>query len=367
MAIGGALRNVKLGRLRPDWLNPRFPPSAVDSFEDDLDVYAYLDKKFDTVSVAESIARHGFFISEPLIAIASGPNDYVVLEGNRRLTALKGLSSEDVRSRMTDPRWIGLQVAAGIDLDGETEIPVLVAESREEVAPILGYRHVTGITPWDPFQQARYVASLIDDEAADLSADQVSQLIGRDVSEVRAFYRNFSIVEQARDVFEMPDPDRITDEFGVWTRAMTSTGIRDYIRAPSPRNVQEGSYPLPDEKADQLAKLVVWLFGKPRSDADKESGRQSSDGRVITDSRQLTRLGKVLANSDGQAALERGESLKEAERAMLNQATRFFSGLDSAHSGLEQSLKVATGELVSEGHAKLAQIAGSLEAIRSQE
>jgi hypothetical protein len=363
----GSLAELELRMLRPDWKNPRFPPSAVDDFHDDLDVYAYLDERFDAASVAESIARHGFFQSEPLIAIPLQNDEYVVLEGNRRLTALKALALPAVRDRMTDPRWNGLSVEAGREISDSILIPVLVATTRESVAPILGYRHVTGITPWDPYQQARYVSSLIDDPGSTVSAADVAHLIGRDVSEVKSFYRNYSIVEQAREMFEIPDVDRIVDEFGVWTRAMTSTGIRDYIAAPSPRDVEEGNYPLPEGSREPLEKTITWLFGVPRTDEDKVQGKQSSAGRVITDSRQLTRLGRVLANSDGRAALENESNLAEAERAALNQSARFLEAATGARSSLGIAKKNATRELVEEHQFLLTEIATTLEKIRATE
>lgn len=380
--VGGELRQLPLSALRPDWRNPRFPPNAAEGFQSDIDVFAYLDKQFDAASIANSISKHGFFLSEPLIAIPFSDDDfedqssklgatsggisatqemYIVVEGNRRLAALKGLSDPRVRAAMTDPRWKSFPQDTGLP---ET-IPVLVAPSREHVAPILGYRHVTGIAPWDPYQQARYVASLIDAEETNLSAVEVSKLIGRDVSEVRAFYRNYSIVEQARDMFDIPDPDRIVEEFGVWTRAMTSTGIRSYIEAPAPRDVEERVYPLPDGVAERLASLTTWIFGIPRSPENIEKGRQSKDGRVIEDSRHLTRLGKVLANPLGASALEEGKSMKEAELAVLDEFVRFADSVEGARKELDTAAAVATAERARANAEALDEIDSLLESIRS--
>jgi hypothetical protein len=196
------------------------------------------------------------------------------------------------------------------------------------------------------------VASLIDDEDSGLSASEVAQLIGRELSEVKSFYRNYSIVEQAGDAFGIPDVQRVVDEFGVWNRAMTSVGIRDYINAPAPRDVIERDYPLGEESGDRLARVITWLFGEPRTAEDLAKGRQSSNGRVISDSRQLTRLGRVLAHQDGRAALEAGEDLGTAERATLNPSARFLEGLNSARNGLSAAGKNANPELVQE-HSEL--------------
>lgn len=361
----GTLETITLGQLRPDWENPRFPPGVADKFTDDLDVYAYLDKQFDAASVAESIARHGFFLSEPLIAIPSDREDksFIVVEGNRRLAALQGLAHPNVRARMTDPRWISFPA----DAEVPTAVPVLVAASREQVAPILGYRHVTGIAPWDPYQQARYVSSLINEDGSQLSAADVAQLIGRDISEIRAFYRNYSIVEQARDVFDTPDPDRMVDEFGVWTRAMTSSSLREYIMAPPPRDVVERTYPLPEGAEAMLERLLTWIFGRPRSDEEREAGRQSKDGRVISDSRQLTRLGRVVANERGLAALEDGKTLVDAELAVLDEGIRFAESVDHARKELRTASENATSARVAENRKALTEIEQLLNEIKEAE
>jgi hypothetical protein len=327
------LQHVALARLRPDWENPRFPPGSAKRFSSDLDVYAFLDSEFDAFSVADSIAEHGFFESEPLIAIPGADSGYIVVEGNRRLAALRALTDPKVRRGMKDPRWRNLPKK----VDLPAELPVLIAESRDVVAPILGYRHITGIAPWSPYQQARFVSSLIDEDEMD--AERVAELVGRNVSEVRAFYRNYSIAEQAVDVFKIRDVDRLVSEFGVWTRAMTSAGARAYIHAPAPREVAEGEYPLPEEAKPRLENLLRWIFGAPRTAKQQREGMQSREGRAIKDSRQITRLGKALQHPKGVEALEAGKSLADAERAMLDNRAQFGTALSDAKQALEAALK----------------------------
>lgn len=357
----GQVVNLRLEQLRPDWLNPRFSAGAVDKFNNDLDVYSYLDQQFDAASVAESIARHGFFQSEPLIAVVSehDSSEYVVLEGNRRLTALQGLARPDVRSRLTDPRWKSIEIMS----PPPATVPVLIARDRASVAPILGYRHVTGITPWDPFQQARYVAALIDESG--MNAVQVADLIGRDLSEVRSFYRNFSIVEQARDVFQLADSERITDEFGVWNRAMTNANLREFIMAPVPRDVVEGEYPLPEEASEPLASLVTWVFGEQRTEEQKAAGRQSRLGRAISDSREITRLGKVVASERGLEALRAGLMLPEAELRAVDPAARFSASLARAKKELSAALEIASGDLAAASTEDIEVLGRQIEELRS--
>jgi hypothetical protein len=172
-----------------------------------------------------------------------------------------------------------------------------------------------------------------------LDAEKIAELIGRSVSEVRSFYRNFSIVEQAEEEFGIPDSKRIVDEFGVWTRAMSNPGIRGYIGAPAPREVVEREYPLDGDAEENLARLTVWLFGHPRSDDDMAEGKRSREGRAISDSRQLTRFGAVLAHPKGRDALVADQPLEVAELATIDDRDVFMTALDDARSSLEFAVK----------------------------
>jgi hypothetical protein len=119
---------------------------------------------------------------------------------------------------------------------------------------------------------------------------------------------------------------------------MTSAGIRAYIRAPAPRDVIEREYPLEQDVGDRLAQVFVWIFGLPRSAEDQAEGKQSRDGRAISDSRELSRLGKAIEHPKGLAALEGGENLERAERAMLDIRAQFNAAIDEATTALEVAM-----------------------------
>ncbi len=163
----GDHKNIAIRDLRLDSENPRLPAALQGASQEDLAVD--LDLGFEAFTVAESIASHGFFASEPLIAIPSDAEAgaWIVVEGNRRLTALLGLANTAIRSQFSgSERWDGLAQRANLTLD--TTIPVVVVDSRSTVVPIIGFRHISGILSWTPFAQARYVAKLVDEVASQL-------------------------------------------------------------------------------------------------------------------------------------------------------------------------------------------------------
>ena len=133
------------------------------------------------------------------------------MEGNLRLVALKLLTEKKSRELVDDEEWDQLSKQADLPSRG---IPAVIASSREEIAPIIGYRHIAGIQEWDPFPKARYITQFIDGPDKRSFAD-VAELVGEDVADVKRLYRNYSIIEQAQESFEV-DTSRAEAEFGVF-------------------------------------------------------------------------------------------------------------------------------------------------------
>jgi hypothetical protein len=72
--------------LHLDPQNPRLPEDVQGADEPRL--LDYIARNYFPLEVARSIARYGYFISEPLIAIEEPPGRLTVVEGNRRLVAI---------------------------------------------------------------------------------------------------------------------------------------------------------------------------------------------------------------------------------------------------------------------------------------
>ena len=110
----GEQKRVPLRSLLLDPENPRLPAEMQGESQEELAVH--LELGFDAFTVAESIASHGYFGSEPLIVIAAGEQGlWIVVEGNRRLTALRGLLDDDLRQQFGNPKpWDAARQAGGI-------------------------------------------------------------------------------------------------------------------------------------------------------------------------------------------------------------------------------------------------------------
>ncbi len=327
MPLADNIVERKLELLKPDARNPRLPARLADATENEL--LTFLARHYDILPLAESIANFGYFPSEPLVVVpeeegrdpqADDDIPLIVVEGNRRLTALRALLDDDIRQSLRPPdKWDGLAALAnrqGVD----DQIPVITALTWSEAAPLIGFRHISGIQGWAPYPKARFIARLGDEEGREF--EEVAPLVGEDVGAVRALYRNYRIVEQARDSFEIPTSEA-EELFGIFTAALNRRALREFIDAPQPGRVVRGEPPLPETAGEKFAELLSWIYGTEDEDP------------VIDESRDLTTLAKVVAQESALDELRASRDLELADEIAGGPGRRLSAYLRRAASALE--------------------------------
>jgi hypothetical protein len=320
----GESRRLPLSSLRLDPHNPRLPAEVQGQNQEELAIH--LELGFDALTVAESMASHGFFESEPLIVIAGeNADEWIVVEGNRRLTALLGLVDSNIRSQFANSGpWDSLSEKASVRQDDL--VPVVVLPNRAAATPIIGFRHISGILQWQPYAQARYIARLVDEDA--MSFVDVADMIGIDRTKVGNLYRDQAIAKQARDIGI--ETGHMEATFSLLTVAMSTPKLRAHIDAPLGSQATPGASPIPPEKAPQLQELITWVYG----DGDTEP--------VIGESREISKLGNVVASPTGLNALRSGLSLEAAiqqvKDAEANPRQRLLSRLKAGRNSLTAAL-----------------------------
>jgi hypothetical protein len=326
-ATVGTPGNVRLDGLRLDPYNPRLPPSQHGKSQQDLAVV--LEMGFDAFTVAESLARHGYFVSEPLIVIPDdAPGTYLVIEGNRRLTALLGLTSESIRREFAAPdRWHQLASQCTVTLD--TQIPVVIATSRASCTPVVGFRHISGILQWSPFSQARYIASLVDGSGQ--SFEEVHKLIGIDKRDVANLYREQAIADQAQRLGI--NTGNLEASFSLLQVAMSNTKLREFVGAPLGLRLAPGEPPIPETRRGQLGELLGYIFGNGEHEP------------VINDSRQIAQLGNVVAEPRGLEALRAGETLEAAKQKIADAAVDPKERLRKRLTAAKNALSMASEDM----------------------
>ncbi len=284
MADFKAVQPRAVSDLLLDPENPRLP-EHIDT-DDQLALVRFFDEHYNLEELAVSMAQKGYFSEEPMLTVPAG-NRAVVVEGNRRLATLKLLLQEEARAASSRPEFWNTLATEAESRDDLDPVPTFEYENRDDLLEYLGFRHVTGVTPWTAEAKARYVTSLV---RGGRTFAQTAKAIGSRQDAIRRQFVAYSALEQAAAAGE--PVDRARRFFGVFYRALQAPGVRSFMHLVEPPDIEEDN-PKPVESGFEarVAEVSSLLFG------------DETTGAVITDSRQITNLGRILEHEDAATVL----------------------------------------------------------------
>ena len=309
---------VAVERLHLDADNPRLTDGQELS-QDAL--LRRLWREYAVHEIAMSIAANGYFDHEPLF-VAEENNELVVVEGNRRLVAVKVLRDPALRQQ--------LKVADFDDLSSQAikklaQLPVIHC-SRSEIWQYIGFKHVNGPQPWQSASKAKYIAWLHNDLG--ISLDDIARQIGDRHKTVQRLYRGQMVLEQAEDSGVFTRDDRYFKRFAF---SHLYTGL-DYANIQTYLGIiPEDSFrpdPIPSDRVSNLGRLTLWLYGSRRKDIRPLIQSQNPD---------LRSLEEALGTADGVEALEHGRELNVALDISIGDPTLFRRNLQDAKLSLQQA------------------------------
>jgi hypothetical protein len=282
------LKRLPVRDLDLDPLNPRLVVPASAS-QTDLVTLLYEEESLD--ELVPSFLENGYFEEEPLVVVPQGKR-HTVVEGNRRLAALKLLLEPTLRRRVRATDWPKLTSAQKNALE---VVPCVIYSRRELVLPFLGYRHITGAKKWAPFQKARFVAQLLD---SGNSLSHIQEVIGDTTQATKKLYQDFVVYQQVIEELDMPSQP-IRDRFSLLEVALGQRPIKRHLGLSVRLPTEATDRLVAEDHLDQLQETIRWVFG----DGDQPP--------VIADSRDIPRrLAKVIDNAE---ALEHLRSTGDLE------------------------------------------------------
>lgn len=245
--------------------------------------------------LAVSFIESGFWPQEAVLVVEEslyGTKRLVVVEGNRRLAALKFLYMA-INGRTSTRKWTEIAESKEAPKNLFKRIPYIKVGSRQEIEAFLGFRHVTGIKEWKPAEKAEYIAKLI--EHSKMSYVEVMRKIGSKTPAVRQHYISYRLLLQMEDEEEI-STEHVEDKFSVLYLSLRSAGTQKYLQIDIKAEPDEARRPVPKSRLQALKKFALWLFGD-----DKRPP-------LFTDSRRVDDFGRVLESSKAVEYLERAES-----------------------------------------------------------
>ena len=328
------------GNLYLDSQNPRLGRHNIEKGLTQDEILEVM-KDWTLEELAVSFLESGFWPQEALIAVPDavpgkrGPV-LVVVEGNRRLAALKMIAKARAKEKGLSDRWA--EIIRGykiVDFARLEQIPYILKKSREEVRAYIGYRHVTGIKEWNPAEKAEYIAYLIEQEK--LSYEQVRKRIGSKMPTVRQNYISFRLLLQMESNSDKIDVGRVENRFSVLYLSLRTRGVQTYLEIDIEADPETAKKPVPPGKLKELENFAKWLFGAKEQDP------------IISDSRHVDDFGRILENSSAVEYLESKRAAFVFRRARAWRGLQSRTSLVMSNEPLTKSRKLLR-QLISTNH-----------------
>lgn len=323
------IQSIRLSFLDLDTKNPRLPVSVGRSPEEMINHIALTTSIEDLMS---AIAENGFFPGEPLVAVEEDGR-YVVVEGNRRLTAVKLLHDPSLCDRPSS-RMLELAKSVAHKLDTLEYLPVITRKTREEILPYLGFRHITGVKQWEPLAKARYIEQLFDVLDPSGTPEQrylnVARAIGSRKDHIKRSLDALAVYRlmEEKDFYNIDGLNEESIKFSILSTALADDRIGKYVGISKPDNYGDAlpCHPILDGSVLQkqnIEELTRWLFERD------ENGKTK-----VGESRNLRELSAVVDSPKALQSFKNGASLQVAYQLTTDISKDFLELLYKAETAL---------------------------------
>lgn len=310
--------NVPVDALRFDSENPRLGGAVRGKSQEEIQRYLEGEPHY-ALELVGSIIENGFLPYEPLIVRKDGQH-FTVIEGNRRLAAVRSILAE---AQGKYPEEVRTSLS---------QIPVLVFpgenqhKDSDEALRYLGVKHLFGFREWPPYSKAMFLDKRI---AAKKDLAQVLKELDITKQEAARYLIPYRLRKAAKQIFNKVN----AEDFWSLAESFGRKNIRAYIELDVDRRTMR----IKGFDVGKLRHLTRFLYGKRRR---------------INDTRQLSNLSKVLGSADSARELEKGASLEEALiyaeprldsiANLVRQMEKIFDKLRKLSPGKEDSARIAS-------------------------
>lgn len=184
---------LSVANLLLDEKNPRLGGEASERTQREIIQYLFEHDK--ALDIVHSVVTREYFENEPLLAISEQDN-YVVVEGNRRLAALKAMKKPELLTGKFSRQVENLVSNSSIEV--VSSVPVTIAPDRRATDRIIAGRHVgTPVRAWQAENRASFILSKLEEG---YDNNQLENELGFDKQDIQKARQTRAIAETVRAV-----------------------------------------------------------------------------------------------------------------------------------------------------------------------
>ena len=328
---------VPVEQLQLDYQNPRLIGEGENASEEFI--IGHLYRSADLGELLQSISANGYMDIEPLIVMPEDPQskegNLIVLEGNRRLAALRLLREPEWVKKIEGSENLSITIPAIGEQQRSTLdiVSVYPVPDREAARSFIGFKHINGPAKWDAYAKAQFAAEWYKSECdKGVDLESIANAIGDSHSTIKRMVFAVYVLEQAKeeDLFDIKD--RYTKKLN-FSHLYTALARSEYMKYlgldakwarldPQPNQVAP-------EKSQELQKVLIWIYGSKKDDREPVIKSQNPD---------IKRLGTVLAHAEARHVLETKHNLDAAYASTESVDKRFIEALVHARENIQAAV-----------------------------
>lgn len=318
--------------LRLDLNNPRLQTGL--DLHVDIEAEA-IEQLADIAALDElilSICTNEYLNLEPLIVYSdNGRAPYTVLEGNRRLAAIRLIQNPRLAKE------IGIKVPESIKqniIDSFQNVLVYRVDSPDDAREFIGFKHINGPQRWDAYAKAKYVTEWYKKAFGLISISEIAAKMGDSNNTLRAYIYAILILEQAENTNSWSMKDKyIRGRFG-FSHFYTALGreeFQQYLGLNEGWSDTPPLEPIKKEFLENLGEILTYLYGSKSDDRPSLIRSQNPD---------LKDIGLAIVHEEARLILKNRGTLDEARDAVKDPADAFHDTLISANIKLARAIEL---------------------------
>ncbi len=203
------------------------------------------------------MAVSGVIGGDPVIARpADKKGEYYVVEGNRRLAALKILNGGRIGDGKPEPTPPPVNQKFA---DTLKKVNIQTGWDQARLDAYLGYKHVTAAREWTPEAKAKFVLLRCGEDFSDSNLSDFARRLGTNLPTLRRWLVAFLALKQAETEGKF-DPEKAYQRrfFGTFYTLLGSQQVQDFLGLKSGVPAKT---PVPHDHIEQLGEFIGWVIG----------------------------------------------------------------------------------------------------------